>query len=336
MSGGGSQCGGTMNITASPGSGGNGIRWTDGSGTEPSRNVGTGTYHAVTTSADGCESGAAQVSVTIHTVPGAPNMGGGGSQCGGTMNITASAGSGGNGIRWLDSSTEPSRNVGTGTYYAVTTSADGCESSAAQVSVTIHTVPVAPNMGGGGTQCGGTMNITASTGSGGNGIRWSDGSMEPSRNVGTGTYHAVTTSADGCESGTAQVSVTIYTVPDVPTMGGGGTQCGGTMNITASPGSGGNGIRWTDGSGTEPSRNVGTGTYYAVTTSADGCESGTAQVSVTIHTVPEAPAVWGGGTQCGGTLPIYASAGNNGTGIRWKITAVRNFRAMWVPACIVL
>jgi uncharacterized protein (TIGR02145 family) len=82
------------------------------------------------------------------------------------------------------------------------------------------------------------------------------------------------------------LSVVSNPLPGVPTMGGGGTQCGGTKDITASAGSGGNGIRWTDNSSTVSPRSVGTGTYYAVTTSAAGCESGTASVAVTINTVP--------------------------------------------------
>jgi hypothetical protein len=75
--------------------------------------------------------------------------------------------------------------------------------------------------------------------------------------------------------------------PGVPTMSGGGSQCGGTMDITATPGgNGGTGIRWTDGSGTAttPSRTVGNGTYYAVTTTDAGCESGLSlPVTVTIR-----------------------------------------------------
>jgi hypothetical protein len=136
------------------------------------------------------------------------------------MNITASPGSGGNGIRWLDSGTEPSRNVGTGTYYAVTTSADGCESGTAQVSVTIHTVPGAPWMYGEGTQCGGTRRIMASPGSDGNGIKWEGGSTEQIRDVVTGTYRAVTTSAAGCESGTASVAVIINPMPSINHISG--------------------------------------------------------------------------------------------------------------------
>jgi hypothetical protein len=320
MGGGGSQCGGTLPITASPGTNGTGIRWTDNGSTETTRNVGTGTYYAVTTnSTTGCESTSSGVAVTINTVPSAPTMGGGGSQCGGTLPITASPGTNGTGIRWTDNgSTEPTRNVGTGTYYAVTTSAAGCESSANGVAVTINAVPDAPTMSGGGTQCGGTLPITASPGTNGTGIRWTDnGSTETTRNVGTGSYYAVSTSAAGCESGANGVAVTINTVPGAPTMGGGGTQCGGTLPITASPGTNGTGIRWTDNGGTETTRNVGTGTYYAVTTnSTTGCESTSSGVAVTINAVPGAPSVSGAGTACG-SKTITASAGSNGTGIRW-------------------
>jgi hypothetical protein len=106
--------------------------------------------------------------------------------------------------------------------------------------------------------------------------------------AGAGNY-AAWVEAEGIHCAT-QMSGT-YTVsenstPGVPTTGGGGSQCGGTMNITATPGgNGGTGIRWTDGSGTStsPTRTVGNGTYYAVTTTDAGCESGLSlPVTVTI------------------------------------------------------
>jgi hypothetical protein len=152
---------------------------------------------------------------------------------------------------------------------------------------TINPVPGAPVMGGGGTQCGGTLPVTASPGSGGAGIRWWDGNTETTRYWGMSGYcTAVTISAEGCESGAAGVSVTINPVPGAPVMGGGGTQCGGTLPVTASPGSGGAGIRWWDGN-TETTRYVSSsGNYTAVTTSAAGCESGAAGVSATINPVP--------------------------------------------------
>jgi hypothetical protein len=277
--------------------------------------VGTGTYYAVTTSADGCESGTAQVSVTIHTVPEAPAVWGGGTQCGGTLPIYASPGNGGNGIRWLDSGTESSRNVGTGTYEAVSTTSEGCKSSAAQVSVTIHTVPEAPAVWGGGTQCGGTLPLYASAGNNGTGIRWEDnGSTELSRHVGSGMYRALTTSAAGCESGWSEVVVvTINPVPDAPAVSGGGTQCGGTMNITASAGNNGTGIRWEDNGSAETSRNVGTGTYRALTTSAAGCESGwAAGVVVTVIDIPAMPTLNSPSPACVGNYLTFTASGGSG------------------------
>jgi hypothetical protein len=79
------------------------------------------------------------------------------------------------------------------------------------------------------------------------------------------------------------IQVVSNPLPEAPTMGGGGTQCGGTRAISATAGSGGNGIRWTDDSSTVTSRSVGPGTYNAVTTSDDGCESAVASVTVTIR-----------------------------------------------------
>jgi hypothetical protein len=63
-------------------------------------------------------------------------------------------------------------------------------------------------------------------------------------------------------------------LPDAPAMGGGGTYCSGMGTITATAGSGGTGIRWTDEDNTASSRTVtASGTYYAVSTTEAGCES---------------------------------------------------------------
>jgi hypothetical protein len=78
---------------------------------------------------------------------------------------------------------------------------------------------------------------------------------------------------------------TVQALPAAPTMGGGGTHCGDTGEITASYGNGGNSIMWTDdGTNVTPrSVGVGTATYYAVTFSANGCYSVAASVTVSIR-----------------------------------------------------
>jgi hypothetical protein len=119
-----------------------------------------------------------------------------------------------------------------------------------------------------------------------------------------------------CYSSTVTASATVYTVPAAPVMGGGGTQCGGSLTITATAD---NGIRWTDNSSTVSPRSVTTsGTYYAVTTSAEGCESAQAPVAVTIHPVPTITpfAGWRGPWFVDQDLPFYHwYTGNNITGI---------------------
>jgi hypothetical protein len=97
------------------------------------RRTGTGACSATTT-------GGVTVSVTVNPVPSAPTMSGAGTHCTGSANITASAGTYGNGIRWDDGSTASARTVTvSGPYRAITTSAAGCTSSTATVVVTIGT-----------------------------------------------------------------------------------------------------------------------------------------------------------------------------------------------------
>jgi hypothetical protein len=113
-------------------------------------------------------------------------------------------------------------------------------------------------------------------------------SFSPSIGIGTTGYYAqARNTTTGCVSASRlRVNGVANPIPGVPTMGGAATQCN-SATVTATRGTNGTGIRWTDGDGssTVSPRTVTTpGTYYAVTTSAAGCTSGTASVSVTITT----------------------------------------------------
>jgi hypothetical protein len=79
------------------------------------------------------------VTGTVNPVPEAPTMGGEGNVYCGSGTITAAVGNHGNAIRWDDQTTDSPRTVHTtGTWNAVTTSADGCESAPAGVTVSIN------------------------------------------------------------------------------------------------------------------------------------------------------------------------------------------------------
>ena len=135
------------------------------------------------------------------------------------------------------------------------------------------------------------------------------------------TYYAqARNSSSGCLSAArTAVLATINSSPAVPTMSGGGTQCGGSRTIKATAGSGGTGIRWTDNNSTSASRTVSTtGTYYAVTTSAACGESSSNGVSVTIASTPSAPSLSvSPSTACVGTTVTFTASGCSGSGCDW-------------------
>jgi hypothetical protein len=174
------------------------------------------------------------------------------------------------------------------TLYAKT--AEGCVASLANAAlVTVNPMPEDLTLTANpGTICAGASStLTASATNGTSysidNIAWqleADFNETPSVNS---SYLLYVRTAAGCSATKANAAtVTVNPIPDVPTMGGGGTYCN-SVNITAAFGSGGTGIRWDDGSTVTP-RSVGAGTYYAITTSDEGCESGPATVSVIIGT----------------------------------------------------
>jgi hypothetical protein len=99
-----------------------------------------------------------------------------------------------------------------------------------------------------------------------------------------GTYTAWTVPGGAFCPAEMNGSFTIVSnpLPDAPVMGGGGTYCN-AGTITATAGSGGNGIRWTDEDNTASSRIVtASGTYFAVSTTEAGCESISVGVTATV------------------------------------------------------
>ena len=158
--------------------------------------------------------------------------------------------------------------------------------------------------------------------------------------AGAGVYTAQVAATGGyCSAAmTGTHTISEKSLPAAPTMGGGGSQCGGSRTITASPGSGGTGIRWTDNNSTSQSRSVtATGTYYAVTMSTSCGESGSAGVSVSITPTPAQPTLTHDGPKAlGGTLTFTASGcvgacnwgGNfSGSGSTKSATAVGTYTA---------
>ena len=262
VSGGGTQCGGSMTLTASGGAGGT-IYWqgTTSGGTSTatpstSQSVSSsGTYYF--RSYDGCSWGAeGSATATINALPAAVTVSGGGSFCG-SITLTASGGAGGT-IYWQGttsggtSTTTPSTSqvvTSSGTYYFRSQSGAGCWGPEGSATVTISAIPTA-NAGTDQSQCGNAAyTITTATAGGTySGVTWSyvvnsgtvssvtptntlGPTITPSSATGQITMTLTVNGSGGC-AGTNPTDVMVMTWTNGPTANAGTdvTQCG-TANV---------------------------------------------------------------------------------------------------------
>jgi len=266
VSGGGTFCANSATLTAS-GAGDHNIYWqgTNANGTSTVNETSSyevtasGTYYFRIQTGSGCWGPSAGATVTLNSLPGVVTVSGGGTFCGGPVTLTTTGGSGGTiyfqGTTSGGTSTATpatSQSVSTsGTYYFRARSAQGCWGPEGSATVTINAAPGAVTVSGGGTFCGGTVTLTASGGTGGT-IYWqgttnggtSTATASSSQTVSaSGTYYFRAYSPAGCWGPQGSATVTINAVPAAVTVSGGGTQCGGSMTLTATGGTGGT-IYW--------------------------------------------------------------------------------------------
>jgi large repetitive protein len=281
-----------------------------GSATAPTPSTATVgiTNYYVSQTASGCEGSRATLAVTINALPAAPTV----SPVTYCQNATPAAlTASGTALKWYTvstggtgSATAPSPStatVGTTNYY-VSQTISGCEGSRATLTVTVNSLPSSPTVSPV-TYCQNTtataltasgtslLWYTASTGGTGS----STAPTPPTTTVGTTNYY-VSQTISGCEGSRATLAVTINALPAAPTVSP-VTYC---QNATpAALTASGTALKWYTvstggtGSATAPAPStatVGTTTYY-VSQTISGCEGGRATLSVTINSLPSAPAV---------------------------------------------
>jgi RHS repeat-associated protein len=347
-------CGvGWAQVTASPGSGGTQVRWYDelGAYIQTGNIFETGTLHLTTpyyidsyNSTTGCQSGQVQVMVTVNPNPSAPSTTPG-VNCG-PGNVTLSASASGMSIRWYDASenfitTASSINpwlTSTTTYKVKAwNTATGCLSSFATVTGTINAVPGTPSLYGG-TRCGpGSVNLSGSTGTNGNTLRWYDAASggnllttatsypTPSISATTDYYASSFNATTGCEGSRFPTSASVNVIPGVPS----GTAypiCGsGTAEVLASVGTNGQEVWWYTPGGsvfhegnTYFTPTLSSSTTYEIETLNTGtlCRSARVSVVVTVNSVPAAPSA-SSVQRCGnGGVSMSANPGGSNT-VQW-------------------
>ncbi|HNR19377.1 MAG TPA: T9SS type A sorting domain-containing protein, partial [Bacteroidia bacterium] len=303
--------GGNVTLTASAGSF---YLWSPGNQTTQSITVTQGgSYTVRVTNANGCSATSAATVVTVNsaTVPTITASGSTTFCNGGTVTLTASAGT-----SYLWSTGATSRSIvvsNAGSYIVTVTSASGTGTSAPTI-VTVNPLPtVTATPSGSTTFCqGGSVTLTSTAGSS---YSWTPGGQTTqSLNVtSSGSYRVTMTNSNGCANISQAVTVTVNPSPTATITASGPTTFnqGGNVTLTASAGSS---YLWSPGNQTTQSITVTQGGSYTVrVTNGNGCSATSAATVVTVNSVV-IPTVTASGstTFCsGGSVTLTASVGTS-------------------------
>jgi hypothetical protein len=259
----------------------------------------------------GCDASTNSVQIPLSSTP-TVTAGGPTTFCeGGSVVLTASAGSS---YLWSNGAVTQAITVTAGGTYSVTTSdVYGCMLTSAPAVVTVNPLPAAAITAGGPTTfCeGGSVTLTAPENSS---YSWSNGATARSITVdATGVFSVTVTNANGCSATSAPMVVTENALPVTPVIAAGGptTFCeGGSVTLNAP---GGFTYLWSNGAATQSIAVSQAGQYSVSVTNANGCSSQSAPVTVTVNPLPVATVTAGGPTTfcAGGSVTLTASAGSS-------------------------
>jgi gliding motility-associated-like protein len=295
-----------------------------------------------------CVSILATIGVTVNTTPAAPTATGATICAGESANLNAT----GTGIQWyadaglttilaVGNNFNPGALTATTDYYVTQTTANGCQSTATMVSVTVNPNPVDPTVTGA-TICAGASASLTATSSGGT-INWyADPSATSLITTGTTyntpnlqqttTYFVQEEDANGCTSAVMPVTVTVNPLPNAPSASN-PVVCEGDDVILTATGSGSGDLVFYDNTLTEIGRttmsvavpnaslNLGAltaGNYVYYVGEDDGtCVSLVTTISATVNSLPAAPTATGS-TICSGSSAVLTATGS---GIAWYADA---------------
>ncbi|HNL06866.1 MAG TPA: hypothetical protein PKH93_04775 [Chitinophagales bacterium] len=217
---------------------------------------------------------------------------------------------------WTFSWTAPATDVGAVTFYLATLSANTAGGSGSDSGDRTKTATLTLNaptscaaltvsIGGNTSFCqGGSTSLVAS---GGSTYLWSNGGGGANNTVAqAGVYTVTATDANAC-TGTAQVTVTVNSLPNASISGANGVCDGSSTSLMAS---GGGTYNWSNGASSSTTTVSQAGTYTVTVTNSNGCST-TAQKSLTTFALPLAN-ITGNTAFCqGGNTTLTASGGTS-------------------------
>lgn len=291
-------------------SGGASYLWSTGETTSNITVSSAGSYYVIAANGSGCTDTSTTVSVGVFVPIASITPVGPVTICpADSIPLTASAGSN---FLWSTGATTPTIQAnGAGSYSVTLTDINGCEATAAPVTVTEFIPPVAGiNPVGPVDICQGDSLLLTATG--GVSYLWSQGSTNDSVFVNTaGAYDVVVTDANGCRDTSNTVNLGYHTPVASISASGPTTFCpGDSVTLTASAGSN---FLWSTGATTQTITVSQVGAYAVDLDDPNGCRARAAPVSLThfgLPTIVVSPSDTG--TVCpGDSLLLTASGGSS-------------------------
>jgi hypothetical protein len=336
-----------------------------GSGTGSGSTFNVGVTNVTITATNTCGSANCNFTITVNPLPATVMVTGGGDACGNTV---LNASNGGDGTIYFQGTTTDGTSTAiasssqlistSGMYYFRALGTDGCWSSDVGTAVTVHAIPAATTVSGGGVFCG---NASLSATNGGDGIMYFQGTTSggtstamPSASfaaTSTATYYFRARSTAGCWSNEGSVTVTINPLPTAFAVSGGGSYCAGGAGVPVGISNTQSGVSYqlyngasavgTPIAGTGTALVFGamtaTGTYTvsAINTTTTCSNNMSSNASVAINPLPSVYAITGGGGYCAGGSGVHIGLGGSSTGISYKLfngtSAVATLAGTGVP-----
>jgi gliding motility-associated-like protein len=293
---------------------------------------------------NGCSGPAGTIGITVYPIPSAPTVSSNGPVCEGTtINLAASSIAnatyswmGPNGFTsFVQQPSIANATTAAAGIYSVTATVNGCTSTSATGTVTVHTIPSSPVITGNNALCEGTtLSLAASTITGA-AYSWTGPNSFSSAlqnpvisNVNTshsGNYF-VTATVNGCTSAASNSNVTVTSLPTAPTVSSNSPVCTGSvlsLNAASMPGAiynwtGPNGFSSALQNPVLPAASMADNGTYLLTVTLNGCTSaGASAASVVVHQTPVPPMVTNDGPVCAGGNVHLSAFSIPGAGYNW-------------------
>jgi hypothetical protein len=300
--------------------------------------TGVGNYTVVVSNTNGCNGTSSATTVNVAPNP-TPTITAGGSTTictGGSVALTASTGSTYqwklNGVNITGATSSTYTATGVGNYTVVVSNTNGCNGTSNATTVNVAPNPTPTITAGGSTTIctGGSVVLTASTGSTYqwklNGVNITGATSSTYTATGSGNYTVVVSNTNGCSGTSSATTVNVAPNP-TPTITANGstTICtGGSVVLTASTGSTYqwklNGVNIT-GATSSTYTATGVGNYTVVVSNTNGCSGTSSATTVSVAPNPTPTITSSGSTTIctGGSVVLTASTGST---YQWKLNGV--------------